>query len=421
MINVWIAIGFATLLILAALVQWFIARRFRQHFVESKSFSTDDAITGKAAVLMAIRGADPSIENSINGVLNQSYSNFELQIVIDHPSDPAIEILRRISSQQAVAEKITVSNLSLDSDSCSLKCLSLSQAASRLSGDIEYVVLVDADVSPHPSWLADLLLPLSDESVGGVTGTQWFEPPAGSGFGTWLRSVWNSGAAILTMYFANPWAGSFAMRRSDLDEANLVDRWRQSMVDDGPIRSALNEIGKRVVFASPLVMVNREKCSLAFTLRWAERMLTWSRLHEPTFWVTIVHAVFSNFVMLSNFAVLIASLLGFLPPIAIGISLAALIAAGVFCSAAYQEARKCVNHSCRLRGDSPLIKTGMQAVWSFVCAAPAHLMFGWACLRSIFKRRIAWRGIQYGIPKNGAVKRLNYSPFVQSDKADNSI
>lgn len=421
MIEFWIANGAALILIAAASVQLVIARRFRQAFVSSDAGLNGEQPDGHVAVLLSVRGADPSIGDCIVGVLNQTYEDFELNIVIDHASDPAVEIIAGVQEQHENGHRINVSILDVNADKCSLKCLSLSQAATLLTDDVKYVALVDADVSPHETWLENLLRPLSDESVGGVTGTQWFEPPANAGFGTWLRSVWNGGAAILTMYFANPWAGSFAMRRADLIESKLIERWQRSMVDDGPIRSALHSIGKRVVFARPLVMVNQEECSLEYTLRWAVRMLTWSRLHEPTFWVTILHAAFSNFVMLANFLVLFLAVLGILHPGGIVIAMFGLVVAGCLCSAAYAEARKCVNHSLAGRLAPSLPTHGKHAVWSFVCAAPAHLMFGWGCLRAIFKCRIVWRGIEYSIA-SGGVKRLSYSPFSSEDeRAGHSI
>lgn len=421
MIELWIAMSLAGLLMVAAAVQLVIARRFRQSFTGQKRGEfAKELPDGKAAVLLALRGADPSIGSAIHGVLDQTYENFQLHVVVDHASDPAVAIVESIRDQHKNGSRVNISVLDVNSDRCSLKCLSLSQAAEALDEETEFVVLIDADVSPHSAWLASLLQPLSDETVGGVTGTQWFEPPVGAGAGTWLRSVWNSGATILTMYFANPWAGSFAMRRSDLFDSKLVSAWRESMVDDGPIRQALNSLGKRIVFAPSLVMVNREECSLRYTLGWSVRMLTWSRLHEPTFWITIVHAAFSNFVMLSNFFVLLAGLSGLVAWSVVPVSFVALIAAGFLCAAAYNQARLCVNYSRSLQAGngSELPVRGSQLFWSFVCAAPAHLMFGWACFRAITTRRVVWRGIEYLLGSTGAVRRLNYSPYANQNKSD---
>ena len=424
------AVCLGVLLAGAAGVQLLIAALFRRRFVltdrtKSNGDETQDKKTfgGTAAILMSLRGSDPSLPESIAGALSQEYDGpYQVRVVVDHATDPAVAVLEELKQNHPHGDPLSYCVMEHPSKTCSLKCHSLSQAVKRLPPEVEYVVLLDADVRPHPTWLAELVKPLSNEKIGGVTGTQWFEPPADAGTGAWLRSVWNSGAAILSIYFANPWAGSFAMRRSDLLASGLVERWQQSMVDDGPIRAAMNSIDKQIHFAPSLVMVNRENCTLGYTLRWAARMLTWSRRNESTFWITIVHAVFSNFVMLANFSVLVAGLVGWLPPVVIGISLAALVFAGIACAAAFAVARSCVSKSLRLRSQtlSPLV--GRHWFWAFACAAPAHLMFGWGCVMALITKKIAWRGIDYRLGAKGEIERLNYLPFAETkSKADHSI
>ena len=368
---------------------------------------------------MSLRGDDPSLRGSIEGALSQEYGDqYQVCIVVDHESDPSLAVLEDLQKKHPHGNRLSYSIMEAPLKTCSLKCHSLSQAVASLPPEIEYIALLDADVRPHRTWLAELTAPLSDQSVGGVTGTQWFEPPAGAGMGTWLRSVWNGGATILTIHFANPWAGSFAMRRSDMLASGLIERWQKSMVDDGPIRTAMQSIDKQIRFAPSLVMVNREHCTLGYTFRWAARMLTWSRLYEPTFWITILHALFSNAVMLANFAVLLAGLAGWLPKASIWISLAALILAGILCAAAFCVSRSCVDASAKLRSESLSPLTSRHWLWAFACAAPAHLMFGWGCAAALLTKEIVWRGIRYRIKSSKEVERLDYQPFVKIKTAE---
>ena len=425
--SIIIAYGCAMLLVGAASVQLLIAVTFRKRFV-ADSRTTAQACDTKsvarpAAVLMSLRGNDPSLRGSIEGALSQNYGDqYLVRIVIDHESDPSLALLEDLQKNHPHGRRLNYSILQSPLKTCSLKCHSLSQAAADLPPEIEYIALLDADVRPHRTWLAELTAPLSNQGVGGVTGTQWFEPPVGAGVGTWLRSVWNGGATILTIHFANPWAGSFAMRRSDLNASGLVDSWQKSMVDDGPIRAAMQSIDKEIRFAPSLVMVNREHCTLSYTFRWAARMLTWSRLYEPTFWITILHASFSNVVMLINFAVLASGLIGWLPKAAIWISLVALIFAGIQCAAAFCVARSCVDASAKLRSENLSPLASRHWFWGFSLAAPAHLMFGWGCAAALLTKEIAWRGIRYRLKARGEVERLNYLPFAESEtKADHSI
>lgn len=422
--SIQIAYVCALMLVGAASIQLLIAALFRKRFVStcqtnrereqvSPSESVAQTVAQTASILMSLRGNDPSLRGAIEGALSQEYAGqYDVRVVVDHESDPAAALLEELQQSHPHGSRLSVSTMEAPLKTCSLKCHSLAQAVSSLPPEVEYIAMLDADVRPHPTWLAELTAPLRDDVVGGVTGTQWFEPAVGSGVGTWLRSVWNGGATILTIHFANPWAGSFAMRRSDLLASGLIERWQRSMVDDGPIRAAVQSIDKQIRVAPSLVMVNGEHCTLGYTVGWAARMLTWSRLYEPTFWITILHALLSNLVMLVNVAVLVAGLFGGLPPTVIWVSLAALIIAGVQCAAAFRVARSCVGESAKLRGESLLPLAGRHWLWAFALAAPAHLMFGWGCLVALTTKQIAWRGIEYRLKSGGEVERLGYRPFV---------
>ena len=274
--SILIAYVCALLLVGAATVQLIIAAWFRKRFIatcqttrEIAQASTSETLARPAVVLMSLRGADPTLRASIEGALSQDYDGqYEVRVVVDHQSDPSLELLEELHQGHPHGSRLSYSIMDEPLKTCSLKCHSLSQAVTNLPSEVEYIAFLDADVRPHRTWLAALTEPLIDESVGGVTGTQWFEPAVGAGVGTWLRSVWNGGATILTIHFANPWAGSFAMRRSDFLASGLIERWQKSMVDDGPVREALQSIGKQIHFAPSLVMVNREHCTLGYTFRW---------------------------------------------------------------------------------------------------------------------------------------------------------
>ena len=140
-------------------------------------------------------------------------------------------------------------------------------------------------------------------------------------------------------------------------------------------------------------------------------MLTWSRLHESTFFVSIAHALWSNFVMLSSFAVLFASLVT--GNMASGIiSAVSLIVAGLMCAQSYALTRRCVLKSCQMRGESIERLSVRRFAEIFWMAAPAHFIFGISCAKSILQKRIQWRDITYEVRSHNDIKRLDYAPYV---------
>ena len=405
-----IAILLGLLLVGAAIAQLSIAITFQKRFNTLESAPMPASEQQPAVFVICVRGCDPSLESCLMGVLNQNYANYRVQIVVDNQSDQAWDFVQGIKSKHDDGNLLSIVEMINPMETCSLKCSGIVQALQSIDEQTKYVAFLDADVSPHPQWLAELTGPLLDPTVGGVTGNQWFEPDPGSGVGSLLRSTWNAGALVPTVYFSNPWAGSFAMRMQDILDSGLEEIWGQSVVDDGPIKTVINDLGMRVAFAPSLIMINRESCSFGFANRWVTRMLTWSRLYEPTFYLSIIHALFSNGVMLANFAVLLLAVLSGSLPVILFTS-AALIASGWMCARSYELTRQCVAKRCELRGESlaPLKKQRFCEV--MLCVAVTHLVFGVSCAQAIFARQIKWREVTYELQSHNQIKRLDYAPY----------
>jgi hypothetical protein len=181
-------------------------------------------------------------------------------------------------------------------------------------------------------------------------------------------------------------------------------------VDDGPIRAAVHRLGLEIQFAPSLIMVNREPCTFAYVNRWVTRMLTWSRLYEKTYFLSVIHALFSNSVMIANFAILFFAV-GIQDWTAAGAAALLLIVSGILSVAAYIAARGCAVHSCRLRGvELPRLQlTRLLAVFALV--AVGQIVYGVSCLRALVVKKIKWREITYELKSQDEIKRLDYQPY----------
>jgi len=402
----------------AALIQLSIAISFGRWF-SKKTLKTDSqSEQAMTAVIMSVRGCDPTFEDSLIGVLQQKYTHFQIHLVVDHLDDPAWEVANRIKSKFDPDDRLLIHAMKTPRDTCSLKCHSITQAAEHLTKETEFVAFLDADVAPHETWLAELTGPLQDKEIGGVTGSQWFEPPVPSGSGSLIRSVWNAGALVFSVYFANPWAGSFAIRKSTLESSNLISIWKNSIVDDGPLKKAIQDQGLKIEFAPSLIMINRELCSASYANRWVTRMLTWSRLYEDTFFLSVIHACFSNVLMLTNFTILILAVI-----IGNGTALiacaTALLLSGALSTWAYSVSRNVAAKSAQLRGET-MGNTTLWRITKLLLLVPVcQLIYGASSIRSLLCRRVRWRQIEYDLSSAPKFKRLNYQPFI-SEPANSS-
>ena len=408
-----VAIISALLLVGAAIVQGGIALAFRRWFIGKTPMVSPTDQQDHVAVIMSVRGCDPSLRGSLLGVIAQDYLSFEVHLVVDHRKDQAWEFVHRIKSEFDHDDVLVIHELTNPRKTCSLKCHAIVQALDQVSAKTKTIALLDADVTPHASWLNELTGPLLDPTVGGVTGNQWFEPKSPTGVGSLTRSAWAGGALVPSIFFSNPWAGSFAMRLRDLNRTELRTIWSKSIVDDGPIQSAINGIGLRIEFAPSLIMVNRENCTVGYVNRWVTRMLTWSRLYEKTFFLSVIHAAFSNSVMMANFFVLLAAI-STKDQISMSISAVALVTSGLLSTVAYLAARSCVRRSCELRGELLPAISRSRFASVLLMVAPAHLIYGVSCARAMLLKQIKWREITYEVKKHNDVRRLNYQPYMSN-------
>ena len=399
----------AFLLVGLALLQVAFALHFCFHIARQTS-DREHQPTGLATVLVSVRGCDPSLKQSLIRLLDQDYPDYEIQMVVDHCSDEAWRVVHEIKEEFDISSRLTIHEMREPLETCGLKCSSMIQAYEATNPDSKYIVLLDADVMPHPTWLSDVVRPLKDPNIGVVTGNQWFEANGSGNPGTLIRSLWNAGAIVPTAIHANPWAGTCAMRLEDFQAAGLDLIWRESVVDDGPIRAAFAPLGLKMHFEPSLIMVNRERCTFDYVGRYVTRMLTWSKLHEKTFVNTVVYAIISTFIFLAALTVLMVGLVQQQYPASLLAALAILLSSA-FSMLAYLIVRNGVEHNTKKHNEN-LPKLSLGRIGAMVFLIPVtQLIFCISCAKAIVARQVQWREITYEVKGKSDVRMLQYQPM----------
>jgi hypothetical protein len=333
--------------------------------------------------------------------------------VVDHRRDNAWELVHEIKEQWDDQGRLTIHEMTKPMKTCGLKCSALLQGLDNLHPNSKYLVLIDADVAPHENWLSQLIAPLADKKIGVVTGNQWFEPRTLNA-GSLLRSLWNAGALVPTAIYSNPWAGTFAMRMEDVRRARLQKIWRKSIVDDGPIRRALQPLGLSIHFSPSLVMINQERCTIPFVFRYITRMLTWSRMYETTFLNTVIHASLTVGLVIAAFVMLMVAISCSAWQAAMTIGLG-LVGASLLNGLSYFVVRNAVAASANLRGEELPSATALRTIKLFLLTPLAHLIYGYSCLRASLCQQIQWRQITYQLHGKSKVKMVRYRPWIASE------
>jgi Glycosyl transferase family 21 len=404
-----IALGLA-LFFLGLQIVW--AWRLAACYPPKETPDPPDAAWPRVAVVLSLRGADPSLVACLGRLLRQDYPDYEVFIVIDCEHDPAWELLRPLLTEED-SGRVHVRVLETRYETCSLKVSALSQAIGELDAAVRVVALIDADVIPYAHWLRDLVRPLRDANVGATTGLRWYLPESAD-WGSLVRCLWNAAACTQMLAFGIPWGGSMAFRAELFRDTNLLEKWRRSFCEDTVSYGVLRRLGFRLGFVPAATMVNAERIGLKNCFTFIRRQLLTVRLHHPRWPLVRAVGAGSGITLLVVLGVLAAAA-------AVGDGFSAALMAAVLATFALG-----------LAGAMNWIDTGLRSMaakrgerlpgssWKLALAGPLAQVIYLAALVSVnFLRKVDWRGITYELNGPTPVRLTAYQPYrADSPRAD---
>jgi cellulose synthase/poly-beta-1,6-N-acetylglucosamine synthase-like glycosyltransferase len=364
----------------------------------------------KAAIVLSVRGADPSLADCVNALLMQDHPDYMLQVVVDSLEDPAWPIVNQVVQASGLSH-VQVSPLRTYYDTCSLKCSALIQAISELDHSYAVVASVDSDVITHPGWLRALVQPLSDPKIGVTSGSRWYLPITHSSNNQWsslCRYVWNIASSVTMYWLKIPWGGSMAMTRAVLARALPV--WQQTITDDTPLTEAASNLGLQIKFIPALVMINREECDWAGYLRFVTRQLLFTRLYHRGWWVILSQALIFAVGLILPIAVLLVALRHDRIDI-VGWMGAALLSYLLSFSIGYLLLERGVRRIAAARSET-MTAFSLGAIAKILLLMPVMVLLNaWLSLWVMIKRSVQWRGITYQIHAGNQITLQAYQTY----------
>lgn len=352
---------------------------------------------GAAAVVLCVRGPDPSLSECLAALDRLSWPDYEVFIGLDSPDDPAWPIVEEHRSRASRACHIHI--LRNFPGTCSPKCALLAEIVEQLPARFSIVALVDADCIVAPDWLELLARPLADYRTGAVSGTRWFEPPdrMACPFGTTVRNIWNAAAIVQMHLYGIAWGGSLAFRRETLISCGFPDTWRTQLCEDTCVSPVLARNGLRLVRPPALVVINEESAPLAAVPEWIARQLLTVRLYNPRWPLVALHGLMVG--TLSAFVISLAAVALFAGQFAVAGLAAAGFAAYTLMSwmLLFPVSRCCYSalESHRLPHSRPSILRDWH--W-WLISIPATQFIHWLAMARVFFGQIwSWRQVQYRI------------------------
>jgi cellulose synthase/poly-beta-1,6-N-acetylglucosamine synthase-like glycosyltransferase len=360
----------------------------------------------KATIILCLRGADPFLPKCLQGLLHQDYPNYSVQIIVDSPEDPAWEMVNQALQAPSPID-VHVNTLKDYHETCSLKCSALLQAIAQLDPDCEVIALIDADAIAHPTWLSELVAPLSNPQVAATTGNRWYTTHSGR-WGDLVRYLWNV-SAVVTMYFNQiPWGGSIAIKTESLRQAGILEKWQQAFTEDVLLYRVLRTHNLKVQFVPSVLMVNRENCTVDSFMRWVTRQFLIVRLYHPSWWGTVIYGLYSLLLVTLGLLSLLIATLTQNWAIAGWMAFAIAFFFGISTLLTLHLERR-VQTLVEARGET--LPPSANRVKLLMALPFAQVVCAIALITTLRVERVSWRGITYQIGGAWNIQMLKYMPY----------
>ena len=375
----------------------------------------------KAAVLLALRGADPFLKYCIQGLLHQNYHDYKIFFMVDSASDPALPVVKEILAQETAVSpgcKHEIVVVDEHFDSCALKCNSLVHVLEKLDESFQVVAILDADTRPFPTWLRQLIEPLSDSRFAATSGLRWYIPEQ-TNWGSLVRMLWNVAAICQMVLSRIPWGGSFALRREVFTKGGLLERWKHTLTDDVPTYSTVKAMGAQVVVNPSLLMVNREYCHLASFYHWVKRQLLLAKLYHPNWWLVVGQAFFlfalpATTITLAIYGLCLKDWTLFNLNIAsFVIHMMGVLGADIIIDGSTRSYLRENGENIPRQTVEGLVKTSISIVLTQMVYTSA--------ICGVFRmKKTVWRGITYHITPPDTIKMEKFIPYSTDSKEENT-
>ena len=389
------------------------------HCIRRKEWcAPETAYRPKATVILALRGGDPFLRRCLEGLLSQDYGCYAVRIVVDHPDDPALKTVREVLAEHTASfqpetpvgtNDVELLVVSRHRETCALKCNSLLEAVERLDAETEVVVTLDADTNPYPSWLAELVEPLSDDRFAAATGMRWYFPPKGNA-GTLVRYLWNAAAFVQMYFYKIPWGGSLAMRRELFTQNDLVHRWEHALTDDASLVSVTRQSGNRIAYVTSVLMSNRETCRLIPFFYWVRRQMLVAKLYHRSWPAILCQCLLISLPQIVLVALMIVTAMtGKWYEFCQVVGIFTFYWLAVVGTLAPMESA--IRKILQRTNTVPERPTWKMVAMTVLAIPLTQAVYTFAVLSLFGQKRVEWRGIEYEITDERQVRMIEYKPY----------
>ncbi len=335
-------------------------------------------------VLKPLCGAEPALYEDLRSLCEQAYPLMQIIFGVQHPADPALEVVRRLQAQFPRLDIAVVIDPRRHGHSAKVSNLINMMSAARH----DWLVLADSDVRVPPGYLEGVCAPLADPGVGIVTCPYRGRPVRTAGrarlwceLGALFVNDWFMPSVRVAALFGSrsfAFGATIALRRDALSAIGGFQAIADQLADDYRLGELTRRRGLATVLSHVVVETSVEEPTFRQLVQ-----------HE-TRWLRTIRAVRPG-----GYA---ASAVTFSLPVAIlGCALAGASGSALVLLCATAAARVMLHFL--VYAAEPALGGARRRLW----ALPASDVLGFALwCRGFAAREVHWRQQRYRVARDGS-------------------
>lgn len=263
------------------------------HFVRLRSAKIYEPTTQFAvAVIVPVKGSsDPRFKDNLLRIINQVYAGpVQFVFSVESQTDTALPILQLLARQFEHVQ-VCVAGPATQS---SQKIFNILQGMACIA-ETDILLIADADVYPHATWLQEMIAPFQDDQISATTG-YYRRVPSKRQFqlGDYLAGIFNAVLIILTAdnHVQSLWGGSMALRKSIMDKYNLYDYLTTQIVDDLALMQALHQYRLKRHFVPGCILKSYCDMPIGDSIEWLARQFQYIQIYFKGLYWLLALAIF---------------------------------------------------------------------------------------------------------------------------------
>ncbi len=342
----------------------------------------------KCSIILPCKGIPANFERNIESFLKLNYDNYEVIYTVESQEDPALEPIKKLVESNDKASYVVAGY----SSTCSQKNYNMIKAV-EIADNPDVYIFADSDIELSPTWVEDLVTPLSKDDITVVSGFRWLYSANGK-VGE-LANVYQNIIIYILFTFASftqnigLWGGSMAMRKKDFEDMGVEEYWNQTVVDDMSLSALIMRLKKKAVMSSKcLIPTDDALPTLKTSTNWFVRQMMFLKGYQKLQWIVAILLSLSlfGFYLWLPISAIIARKSAYSFSDLGGFSVLALAIAIPFTALAYP-----------IMGKHPYF-------FRSILFQPISLFsIAWGILKTAFTNTVLWSGITYKLNKKGIV------------------